>query len=265
MFRADKPFQMPKIMALLVFQNSRRQLLSVLMERCAAASRHRDDHEKHGKAEGSDEKRRLDNLIRATEAADEQVKKLEYWSDQRRLVREGKAGDIQGGDHEWQGLDQSGPGSNATTTAREKGKAVADVVHEDSLVQVTPSGEGSDTGGETEELPKVEKEDKTEKPANGKPPAKTAQTEDGTKLAGLDPENERTLKVTGSHNEQGSTDSDAIYQTAHETTAEERQQMDPETKLGGKMFGSSRAHGGEDPRMIKRAKEWAKGQGKAAH
>lgn len=133
---------MPVIMAQCIFQNSRRQLLSMLMEKCDAASRHRDSHKKRGEAEGPQEKRRIDNLMRAIKAADDQVKKLEYWSDQRRLVTEGKAGTAPDGDegwsHDWQGLDNSGPGANDMSTAKEKGKSIEEVVREDSHEQISP-------------------------------------------------------------------------------------------------------------------------------
>ena len=128
------------------------------MEKCEAASHHRKEHEKEGRVEGPLEKRRIDNLVRAISAADEQVKKLEYWSDQRRLVSEGIAGkapdDDRGWDHRWQGVDNSGPGSNMRTTAKEKGKTVEDVVHEGSNIMSGDSDEeGSD---ETERYSPVE-------------------------------------------------------------------------------------------------------------
>lgn len=140
---ANNDVQMSTIMSLCIFQNSRRQLLSMLMDKCDAASRHRADHEKSGEVEGPQEKRQIDNLMRAIKAADQQVKKLEYWSDQRRLVTEGKAGiapdDDQGWNDNWQGVDNSGPGSNIRTSAKEKGKAVEDVVREESHEQISPS------------------------------------------------------------------------------------------------------------------------------
>ncbi|KAF1971265.1 hypothetical protein BU23DRAFT_185157 [Bimuria novae-zelandiae CBS 107.79] len=104
--------QIPTIMSLLVFQNSRRQLLSTLMETIDAARAHRDSHQKSGKAENEAEERRISNLLKAVEAADAECKKLEYWSDIKKLAEEGKAGSATdpnaGWNEKWQGLDASG-------------------------------------------------------------------------------------------------------------------------------------------------------------
>lgn len=60
------------------------------------------------------EERRINNLLKAVEAADEQCKKLEYWSDIRKLAEDGSAGNAtdpeSGWDDKWQGLDGSGAG-----------------------------------------------------------------------------------------------------------------------------------------------------------
>ncbi|KAH7082117.1 hypothetical protein FB567DRAFT_98644 [Paraphoma chrysanthemicola] len=104
--------QIPAIMAMLIFQNSRRQLLSTLMDRFEAAKSHREEHQQSGKPEGGAEERRIDNLMKAIEAADTECKKLEYWSDIRKLAHEGNAGHAtdneHGWDEKWQGLDESG-------------------------------------------------------------------------------------------------------------------------------------------------------------
>lgn len=97
---------------MLVFQNSRRQLLSTLMERFEAAKEHREEHQKQDKPEGDAEERRINNLMKSIEAADAECKKLEYWSDIRKLVHDGTAGKAtdneHGWDEKWQGLDESG-------------------------------------------------------------------------------------------------------------------------------------------------------------
>ncbi|KAI8941136.1 hypothetical protein NX059_002373 [Plenodomus lindquistii] len=104
--------QIPTIMSMLIFQNSRRQLLSTLMDRFESARDHRESHKKENKPEGDAEQRRIDNLLKAVEAADNECKKLEYWSDIRNLTEEGKAGHAtdpsMGWDDQWQGLDVSG-------------------------------------------------------------------------------------------------------------------------------------------------------------
>lgn len=99
-------------MSLLIFQNSRRQLLSTLMETIDAARIHRDSHKASGKPENGAEERRINNLLKAVEAADAECKKLEYWSDIKKLAEEGNAGHAtdrnSGWDEKWQGLDASG-------------------------------------------------------------------------------------------------------------------------------------------------------------
>lgn len=99
-------------MSLLVFQNSRRQLLSTLMETIEKVRAHRDSHKQSGKPENGAEERRINNLLKAVEAADAECKKLEYWSDIRKLAEEGNAGNAtdskNGWDEKWQGLDASG-------------------------------------------------------------------------------------------------------------------------------------------------------------
>ncbi|KAH7136114.1 hypothetical protein B0J11DRAFT_480393 [Dendryphion nanum] len=105
--------KIPTIMSLLVFQNSRRQLLSTLMSTIDDAKDHREDHKKRGEAENGAEEQRINNLLKAMEAADAECKKLEYWSDIRKLAENGNAGHATDSDHgwddKWQGLDSSGP------------------------------------------------------------------------------------------------------------------------------------------------------------
>ena len=99
-------------MSLLIFQNSRRQLLSTLMETIDDARTHRSSHKESGKPENEAEERRINNLLKAVEAADAECKKLEYWSDIKKLAEEGTAGNATdpnaGWDEKWQGLDASG-------------------------------------------------------------------------------------------------------------------------------------------------------------
>lgn len=97
---------MPAIMSMLVFQNSRRQLLSSLMNRFEDARQHREDHQAQSKPEGDAEGRRIDDLLRAITAADAQCKRLEYWSDIRKLAHEGAVDPEHG--KKWAGLDESG-------------------------------------------------------------------------------------------------------------------------------------------------------------
>lgn len=102
----------PAIMSMLVFQNSRRQLLTSLMNTFDAASAHREEHKKHGEAEDEAEERRINNLLSAVKAADDECKKLEYWSDIRSMTENGEtvggADDAYGWSHKWEGVDPSG-------------------------------------------------------------------------------------------------------------------------------------------------------------
>ena len=100
-------------MSMLIFQNSRRQLLASLMRTFDAAKGHREEHKEKGEPENEAEQAMINNLLKAIEAADSECKKLEYWSDIRRLAVEGVAGQATdasyGWDHAWEGLDNSGP------------------------------------------------------------------------------------------------------------------------------------------------------------
>ncbi|TKA71531.1 hypothetical protein B0A49_06003 [Cryomyces minteri] len=120
--------QMPTIMTSFIFQNSRRQLLTTLLRTFDAASQHRAAHAQRGSPEDDDEKRAIDNLLNAVRAADEQVRRLEYWSDIRDMARRGETlgaadADAGWGEHEWSGLDSSGPASNERSTAKEAASA----------------------------------------------------------------------------------------------------------------------------------------------
>lgn len=73
-------------MGLLVFQSSRRHLLTLIMEEVQSAQQHRKQHADSNKPEGAAESVRIDNLLRAESAAEKEVKKLEYWSDGREVA-----------------------------------------------------------------------------------------------------------------------------------------------------------------------------------
>lgn len=77
----------PDIMSSLVFQNSRTQLLAYLKDTANAAQAHRNEHDAEEKPEGDDERRRVDNLLAAIEAADQQIRGLEYWSDRKHVLQ----------------------------------------------------------------------------------------------------------------------------------------------------------------------------------
>ncbi|KAF2482810.1 hypothetical protein BDY17DRAFT_166858 [Neohortaea acidophila] len=174
--------RMPEIMNLLVFQSSRRQLLADLLHRFDAAHErrqsladHKHDDEEAQKQHG-EASQQAENLINAVKAADEQVKRLEYWSDIKSMVHGGEI--LHGtsdGDWDrarWQGLrDASGKGSSfASKQAASEGapKLHAHPEHppteDDESAFTAPStqseggqvvaikhpGKDSDTGHETE-------------------------------------------------------------------------------------------------------------------
>ena len=114
--------RMPDIMGLFVFQSSRRQLLTELMHRFDGASERREsladhDHDDVTKqAEHDRASRHADNLLKAVRAADDQVKKLEYWSDIKSMAQGGETLRATDDDHwdasKWQGLDPSSAGAS---------------------------------------------------------------------------------------------------------------------------------------------------------
>ncbi|KAK7610689.1 hypothetical protein JOL62DRAFT_109956 [Phyllosticta paracitricarpa] len=92
------PEQIPTIMSLFVFQSSRRQLLSLLLQTCDAASAHRRAHAEDNEPEGPEESRKIDNLLRAVKAANEACRRLEYWSDLQGVSIEEAAEEKRNGD-----------------------------------------------------------------------------------------------------------------------------------------------------------------------
>lgn len=111
---------MHEVMSVFVFQASRRALLSRLTDVYDKTVADREKEKKDGKKDGSQESeeddtlsKRVKNLAEAVKQADEQVKKLEYWSDVKMVVTEGDSkgavDEGQGWDPGWQGVDKSGP------------------------------------------------------------------------------------------------------------------------------------------------------------
>lgn len=113
---------MHDIMAVFVFQASRRVLLSRLTEVYDQTVK---EKEKRGKRPDGDVDdvlaRKVDNLAKAVKHADEEVRRLEYWSDVKGMVGEaeskGAVDERQGWDDGWQGLDRSGPKAPAPKQA----------------------------------------------------------------------------------------------------------------------------------------------------
>ncbi|KAK6387222.1 hypothetical protein LTS17_000488 [Exophiala oligosperma] len=77
----------PDIMSFLVFQNSRTQLLAHLKKTTDHARRHRQKHEDEKRPESDEESRRIDNLVKAVDAANAQIGGLEFWSDRKHVLK----------------------------------------------------------------------------------------------------------------------------------------------------------------------------------
>ncbi|KAK4195625.1 putative PEX23-like peroxisomal biogenesis factor 23-like protein [Triangularia verruculosa] len=112
---------MHEIMSLFVFQASRRVLLTRLTEihdRTVAQSK------KKGKDADGELQRRAKNLAEAVKHADEEVRKLEYWSDVKGMAEEGEStGAVdrrKGWGPSWQGVDKSGPSEPAPPSPEAK-------------------------------------------------------------------------------------------------------------------------------------------------
>lgn len=78
---------MSEIMSQLIFQNTRRQILQYLKDQAGGARQHRDEHDAEDRPEGANEKRRIDNLLKAAEAANKEISGLEYWSDRKHVLQ----------------------------------------------------------------------------------------------------------------------------------------------------------------------------------
>jgi hypothetical protein len=105
---------MDEIMQQFIFQASRKLLLAHLSQILADLSNQKDGTVDDDKEEDSARQRRLEYLEAAITAADEQVKRLEFWSDIKNLVERGETSggvdDSQGWNEEkWTGIDDSGP------------------------------------------------------------------------------------------------------------------------------------------------------------
>lgn len=105
---------MHEIMRMFIFQASRRSLLTHLLRIFdEAAEKQKEYSEKEKEHIDPAIKRRYDNLEAAIHHADEEVKRLEFWSDVKDMAERGETkGAVdksQGWDSRWTGLDGSGP------------------------------------------------------------------------------------------------------------------------------------------------------------
>jgi len=80
---------MSKILSYFFYEASCRRLLAILTETIDDARSHREEHKREGKPENESESRRIESLLKAAKAVDEECRKLAYWSDVRELARDG--------------------------------------------------------------------------------------------------------------------------------------------------------------------------------
>ncbi|KAL2023131.1 hypothetical protein VTK56DRAFT_3737 [Thermocarpiscus australiensis] len=102
---------MHEIMSLFVFQASRRVLLTRLTDAYdEAVAQHKKGKDK---VTSTAQERRVKHLAAAVRHADEEVRRLEYWSDVKGMAEEGESrwavDHKQGWDPSWRGVDRSGP------------------------------------------------------------------------------------------------------------------------------------------------------------
>jgi hypothetical protein len=102
---------MHEIMRIFIFQASRRLLLTHLLNIYNEAS---EEQEKGAKEDADPiKKKRLEHLEAAVKHADEEVKKLEFWSDVKGIAEKGQTvgavDENKGWDRSWAGLDNSAP------------------------------------------------------------------------------------------------------------------------------------------------------------
>jgi len=104
---------MHEIMSIFVFQASRRALLTKLTEIHDRTVELQKEAHKMDQDTAKRQGRRADNLAAAVKHAEEEVRRLEYWSDVKGMAEEGDSkGAVdtsQGWDPSWKGLDKSGP------------------------------------------------------------------------------------------------------------------------------------------------------------
>ena len=111
---------MSDIMSLFIYQSSRRQLLAELMQHLDKSTERKESLSGHEHLDEESKKqhevavKQASNLGRAVEAADSQVKRLEYWSDIKSMARRGETLHATDSDRwnqtNWQGLDPASPG-----------------------------------------------------------------------------------------------------------------------------------------------------------
>ncbi|KAK0615843.1 hypothetical protein B0T17DRAFT_497337 [Bombardia bombarda] len=108
---------MHETMSIFVFQASRRALMARFTQV------HDVTVEQQKKEDSAGLRKRAENLEAAIKHADEEVKRLEYWSDVKGMAEGGESmgavDQSQGWDPSWRGLDKSGPAEPAPPTSKQ--------------------------------------------------------------------------------------------------------------------------------------------------
>lgn len=157
----DLAGRMHDVMSMFIFQASRRTLLvhlNTALDETSKEQKEVDEKGDAGSAEDDKRKERLNHLVEAVKAADEEVKRLEYWSDIKGVTREGLAkgavDEEQGWDPAWTGLDTSAP-RDVIVEAQMPGADEGPVKRaiEESPNPKPATAEGKGKGKETGETP----------------------------------------------------------------------------------------------------------------
>ncbi|OBT87202.1 hypothetical protein VE02_04739 [Pseudogymnoascus sp. 03VT05] len=154
----DLAGRMHDVMGMFIFQASRRTLLAHLTTALDETSKEQKEVDEKGEpANAEDDKRkvRLNHLLKAVEAADGEVKRLEYWSDIKGVTEEGMTkgavDEEQGWDPAWTGLDTSAPRDvikEAQMPGVDKGPAKRAVETDDGKpAAAEKKGKGKENGG----------------------------------------------------------------------------------------------------------------------
>jgi hypothetical protein len=105
--------RMHDIMRMFIFQASRRLLLAHLLKIFNEALDAREKSAEVGKEADPPKQPKLNHLAKAVKHAEEEVKKLEFWSDVKNIAEsgatKGAVDEAQRWDDKWTGLDRSGP------------------------------------------------------------------------------------------------------------------------------------------------------------
>lgn len=155
--------KMHDIMGIFIFQTSRKLLLSYLLNALHEATEQQKVDVESKQEPDATKLRRLENLEVAVKHADEEVKRLEFWSDVKEMaergVTKGAVDEDQGWDETWAGIDRSGP-EDVISKKNAIGTEDCDVAEEKGIV-VSPEPSSNDEAKEPES-PATEEKTKNE-------------------------------------------------------------------------------------------------------